>query len=224
MAKKRRKLGRPPNAEGRNTRERILEVALELFAARGFAGASVRELAFAAGITEGALYAHFSGKQEVFEQLFREAGPAAVTSAVLELPAAPDGDPAHFVKALIDGVLSRWSEPRARKFTGVVLRECTIGARTGAPSLNDGIAEALKQVGHIFRGWVERGLMRDDFPAEHLAWELFAPLINLRFMYLYPDATKKEIALAKTAGQRHADYFLSCALKDATAKEQQHGP
>jgi hypothetical protein len=62
--------------------------------------------------------------------------------------------------------------------------------------------------------------MRNDFPPEHLAWELFAPLINLRFMYLHPNASQAEIALAKAAGQRHADYFLSCALKHATAKEE----
>jgi AcrR family transcriptional regulator len=219
MTKKRRKLGRPPNAEGRNTRERILEVALELFAAHGFTGTSVRQLASAAGITEGAIYAHFPGKQEIFQELFREAGPAVVISTV-QHPQLDDDEPAAFVRQVVEEVLSKWSEPRARKFMGVILRECTLDAKTGAPSLNEEIAEALKQVGRIFRRWANDGLLRGDFPAEHLVWELFAPLINLRLMYLHPNATEAEIRSAKTAGQRHVEYFLSSALRTASKVEK----
>lgn len=222
MARSKRKLGRPPNAEGRNTRERILEAALELFAARGFAATSVRQLASAVGTTEGALYVHFAGKREVFEELFREAGPAVVAAAVVQPhTVAADGDPAAFVKSLVDGVLERWGEPRARKFTGVILRECTTGA-DGAPSLNAGISEALNQVGRIFRRWIRSGWMRGDFPPEHLAWELLAPLVSLRFAHLHPNASAADIKLAKAAGQRHVEYFLSCAMNPST-KEKQHG-
>jgi AcrR family transcriptional regulator len=219
MAQKQRKIGRPPKAEGRNTRERILEVALELFAAHGFAGTSVRQLAGAAGITEGAIYAHFSGKQEIFEQLFREAGPAVVVSTAQQ-PQLAGSEPAAFVRQVVEQVLSKWSEPRARKFMSVILRECTVGAKTGAPSLNDGISEALKQVGRIFQRWAKDGLLRDDFPAEHLVWELFAPLINLRLMYLHANVTEADIWSAKAAGQRHADYFLSSALRTTSTVEK----
>src|SRR5689334_5258602 len=130
-----RRLGRPPRSEGRNTREDILETALELFAARGFAGASVRQIASAVGITEGALYAHFPSKQAIFETLFRQAGPGVVTAAVVEGANIPrDQGPAAFVRALIHEVLAAWSQPRARKFAGVVLREGTLGTAHGAPS------------------------------------------------------------------------------------------
>ena len=57
----------------RTLRARILDVATELFAAKGYAGTSVREVAEAAGCTKPALYYHFANK----EGLFR----AAVTSA-----------------------------------------------------------------------------------------------------------------------------------------------
>jgi AcrR family transcriptional regulator len=52
------------------TRELLLAAAAQVFAEQGFAGASVDEIASRAGYTIGALYSHFSGKDELFLTLF----------------------------------------------------------------------------------------------------------------------------------------------------------
>lgn len=54
------------------TRNRLLAAAAEVFAEQGFAGASVDEIASRAGHTVGALYSHFTGKDELFLTLFDE--------------------------------------------------------------------------------------------------------------------------------------------------------
>lgn len=54
---------RPTRAE---TRERILHAAGEVFTSRGYEGASVDLVAAAAGLTKGAVYSSFSGKDELF--------------------------------------------------------------------------------------------------------------------------------------------------------------
>lgn len=51
------------------TREAILDAAAVVFARRGFAAASVQEIAEEAGRTTGALYAHFATKQALFQAL-----------------------------------------------------------------------------------------------------------------------------------------------------------
>jgi AcrR family transcriptional regulator len=51
------------------TRERLLAAAEDVFARKGYAAASVDEIAAAAGCTIGALYAHFRSKQELFLEL-----------------------------------------------------------------------------------------------------------------------------------------------------------
>lgn len=56
--------------DGRPTRERISSAALELFAEKGFDGTSVRDIARAAGIAEGALYRHFPSKEALARSLF----------------------------------------------------------------------------------------------------------------------------------------------------------
>ncbi|WP_329062345.1 TetR/AcrR family transcriptional regulator [Amycolatopsis sp. NBC_01480] len=51
------------------TRAQLLDAAAQVFARKGFAGASVDDIAAQAGFTTGALYSHFSSKEEVFIEL-----------------------------------------------------------------------------------------------------------------------------------------------------------
>lgn len=48
------------------TRELLLDAAAEIFARRGFHGASVEEVAEAAGYSKGAVYSNFASKEELF--------------------------------------------------------------------------------------------------------------------------------------------------------------
>src|SRR5271166_3505753 len=48
------------------TREKLLDAARRVFAARGFHGASVEEIAALAGYSTGALYSNFDGKEDLF--------------------------------------------------------------------------------------------------------------------------------------------------------------
>ncbi len=57
-----------PTAAG--TRERIETAALKLFAAKGVAGTSMRDIAHEVGVTEGAIYRHFSSKDDLARALF----------------------------------------------------------------------------------------------------------------------------------------------------------
>ena len=57
--------GRGPTAS--ETRERILDVAEALFAEKGFAATSVRDIAAHVGLTPASLYNHFNGKGGLYE-------------------------------------------------------------------------------------------------------------------------------------------------------------
>ena len=60
-------------ARGRSeaTRQLLLEAAGRVFAAKGYEGASVSDIAAAAGFTKGAFYASFASKEEVFLEIAR---------------------------------------------------------------------------------------------------------------------------------------------------------
>ena len=52
-----------------STRERILDVALDLFTDQGFDGTSMREIAERLGISKPAIYYHFASKEEILMAL-----------------------------------------------------------------------------------------------------------------------------------------------------------
>ena len=56
------------------TRATILQSAREIFLECGYQEASMRKIAARAGITPGAIYKHFSGKEEMFGEIFAESG------------------------------------------------------------------------------------------------------------------------------------------------------
>lgn len=58
--------GESPGATPQVTRDRILDVAEALFAERGFAGTSMRDIAGDAGLTAPSLYNHFAGKDALY--------------------------------------------------------------------------------------------------------------------------------------------------------------
>jgi AcrR family transcriptional regulator len=58
-----------PRPERGATRERILEVALELFNERGYDKTSLREIAERLGITKAALYYYFERKEDILLEL-----------------------------------------------------------------------------------------------------------------------------------------------------------
>lgn len=49
-----------------STQERLLQIAAKLFADKGYAGVSMRAIANAAGITQAAIYHHFSNKEALY--------------------------------------------------------------------------------------------------------------------------------------------------------------
>lgn len=52
-----------------DTKERILDAALELFARCGYLGTSMSDIAKQLGITKAALYKHYASKQEIFDAI-----------------------------------------------------------------------------------------------------------------------------------------------------------
>ena len=55
-----------------NTKQEILEAALELFSVQGFEATSISQIADAVGIRKASLYSHFDSKQEILDTLVKE--------------------------------------------------------------------------------------------------------------------------------------------------------
>lgn len=99
-----------------NTRAKLVRASLEVFVEKGVDGATVDDLARAAGFTRGAFYSNFSTKEEVFTALFDEVtaeligiANSSVEDAVTQASAQnsqrlPDLDDAGVMLAVFEGI------------------------------------------------------------------------------------------------------------------------
>ncbi|MBO0919826.1 TetR/AcrR family transcriptional regulator [Cellulomonas sp. zg-ZUI222] len=92
------------------TRADLLDAAARVFAARGFEGASVDDVAAEAGYTKGAVYAHFGSKRELFLAVARARLGEAGDPSQHTLPGV--GADGVDVEALADGLARSSDDPR----------------------------------------------------------------------------------------------------------------
>jgi AcrR family transcriptional regulator len=99
----------PSLAKG-STRERILDIALELFTSQGYDKTSLREIAERLGFSKAAIYYHFASKEDIFMALhlrLHEFGREALSTLDEN-----DLSPAVWA-ALMDGLIEQMLEHRA---------------------------------------------------------------------------------------------------------------
>ncbi|WP_175824159.1 TetR family transcriptional regulator [Burkholderia sp. BCC0419] len=120
------------------TRERLLGAAHAIFAEKGYAAASVEDIAVAAGHTRGAFYSNFHGKADVlFELLRRDRDEAAAALQRIVGSHDPDHDAQRAMLAYwrrgmtqpaaqlmwLDAQLQAARDPRFRARFGALLRD-----------------------------------------------------------------------------------------------------
>src|SRR3954451_8366156 len=75
-----------PERRRERTRAALVDAAADVFARRGFNGASLDEIAETAGFTRGAIYKHFTGKEDLFFAVCDRFDPEILRSFVGVLP------------------------------------------------------------------------------------------------------------------------------------------
>lgn len=93
----------------RSRREEILEIAVALFAERGYHGVSMDDVGAAAGVTGPALYHHFAGKEAMLAAALNPVSEnllAGGRARVAERPDDPEGTLAALVEFHVDFALN----------------------------------------------------------------------------------------------------------------------
>ncbi|MCM0754984.1 CerR family C-terminal domain-containing protein [Desulfovibrio aminophilus] len=110
-------------ARGGQTRARLLDEGLRLFALKGYDAVTTREIAAAAGVNQAAIHFHFQGKDGLYEAVIDH-----VARLLLDLHAAsaessgPDAPGAR--EHLAARAASLLRTPRSRWMTLLLQREC----------------------------------------------------------------------------------------------------
>lgn len=170
------------------TRAALIGAARPLFATLGYAGVGTDQIARAAGVTRGALYHQFAGKEELFVAVFEEVEAEIAAEIDAAFAAAFAADPLAAVRAGVDGWLRISLAPDVQRIVLIDApaalgweRWREIGRRYGV-GLVEGAIGALIEVGvfapqpvrplaHLLVGALEEGTLyaaRADDPATAL--------------------------------------------------------
>jgi TetR/AcrR family transcriptional regulator len=162
------KPARPLTRIQREKQDIILEAALDIFSVHGFRGATIDQIAEAAGMSKPNLLYYFPRKEEIHKRLIAE---------MLEVWLAPlkefsaDGDPVPEIRSYIRRKLemSRDFPRQSRLFANEVLQ--------GAPRIIDMLAVDLKALVdekvRILETWMDQGKLNRTDPY-HLIFSIWA--------------------------------------------------
>lgn len=135
-------------------RQQIAEAAAEVFAEKGFTGATNREIAAAAGISPGLIYWYFENKEDLFASIFERLVPYRAVQVPEDVA---DGLPVEeFLHRIARAFLETMSQPRNQRMFRLVLSEV---ARFPEPAQRLGTLLARYPIGYL-AAYFERQIAR----------------------------------------------------------------
>ena len=158
---KRGELGRrDPEAR----RQAILDAALDVFAAEGFAAAKLDDVAEKAGVAKGTIYLHFKDKQDLFEQMVREAV-FPVIARLEELAKLPDLPAELVLRAMFEVFRTQVLATRRKDLLRLILTEGPRFPAIAAFYHREVVARGLALMGEL----LNRARANGELSAEGLA-------------------------------------------------------
>lgn len=129
-----------------DTSERLLGAARRAFAEQGYAAASMDALCAKAGVTRGALYHLFGGKDGLFEAVIRRIEAEIV--AELQSVSAEHADGVAGLKAALSAYLAKALEPEIRQ---ILIKDApaVLGARLQAIDDETSLAPLAQALGQL---------------------------------------------------------------------------
>ena len=192
-----------------NTKDRILETALELFAQSGYLGTSMSDIAGELGITKGALYKHYTSKQEILSSIVERMNKMDYERAEeYEMPEAePDGfaeaylhTPIEKIRAYAMAQFDHWTKEHfPSNFRKMLTLEQYRDSKL-AKLYHDYLATGPTE----YMAAIFRKLTDSDDAAMQLALEFYGPMFLL--YSVYDGATDKESIAPRLCA--HIDRFI----------------
>ena len=150
----------------KNTRERILETALQMFSQNGYAGTNIRELTAALGMVKSSMYKHFESKEAIWNTLLDQmiAYYDARFGSTENLPPVPDSLEAlvQMTLRMVDITIHDEKIVMTRK---VLTIEQFHDERARALATKHFLSGLTDMFTRIFAGMMDKGLLRRDDPA-----------------------------------------------------------
>ena len=170
-----------------NTKQEILEAALELFSVQGFEATSISQIAGAVGIRKASLYSHFESKQAILDELVKEVLEQYAAHSIFaktdwkkdtdNLPLTPD-DSVQMIKGQIRYILH---DPHISKARKMLVIEQFQNPELAKLQTKQNYSDVLEYFAGLIGQLIRQGVLAED-DSEIMAAQLCLPIsvwINL---------------------------------------------
>ncbi len=163
----------------KDTKERILAAALDMFSQKGYEGTNVRELTASLGLVKSSVYKHFASKEEIWNALLDR----MITyyddrfGSLEHLPPVPDSleELVSMTIRMVDFTVHDENIIKTRKLLTIEQFRDERARDLATKHFFTGLRDMFTP---IFRSMMKKGLLRQDDPAM-LAFAYTAPISSL---------------------------------------------
>ena len=186
-----------------DTKERILDAALEMFSQNGYAGTNIRELSASLGLVKSGVYKHYESKEAIWNALLDEmiAYYGEHFGSAEHLPPVPDSLD-ELVEMTMRMVKLTVLDERIVMTRKVLTLEQFRDVRARELATKHFLTGLTDMFTQIFTGMMEKGLLRQDDPAM-LALAYTAPISALIHLCDREPERTEEVLTQIEAFSRH---------------------
>lgn len=193
-----------------STKERILEVATDLFSHQGFSAVSVRDITRAVGIKESSLYNHFPSKDAILAEILARGGQefAGIFAPVEQLEALfPHVEPEQFLRNGIQRFKAYLDRPRVEQVWRIVSMEQFREPAARAIIWEQMIEGSLRLVEHALAWYIAHGKLKPLDPRV-LASEYQYPVFAMLTHYAMLKFDGKDTTDLERRLEEHIRFFM----------------
>ena len=197
----------------KDTKDRILMAALEMFSQNGYAGTNIRELTSSLGLVKSSMYKHFKSKEDIWNSLLDEMIKyySERFGSPEKMPPVPDSldGLVELTMRMVDFTVHDERVVMTRKLLSIEQYRDDRARELATKHFLTGTKEMFT---YIFEGMMKKGLLKKDAP-EMLAFAYTAPISALIHL-CSREPEKTDDAIAKIeAFSRH---FIKTYGRDQT--------
>ena len=163
----------------KDTKERILDAALEMFSQNGYAGTNIRELSASLGLVKSGVYKHFESKDAIWNALLDKmiAYYEEHFGSAEHLPPVPDTleELVRMTMQMVNITVRDERIVMTRKLLSIEQFRDERARDLATKHFLTGLTDMFTR---LFRGMMDKGLLRNDDP-KMLAFAYIAPISAL---------------------------------------------
>ena len=190
--------------------DEILDAALDLFIAQGYAATRVEDIARAAGLSKGAVYLYFSSKGKVFEGLVQRAIVPVIVNAE-KMAEKNSRDPQVALKTMINLIANRMRDPRMAAIPRLVIAEAGQFPELAEMYHAEVIERGLSVIEILLKRGIEAGTFRHVDPRFGLCSVVGPIITNMLLVNVFGKSESSE-ADAQSFVENHLDILFNGLL------------